>query len=76
VQKEAYYFDKPCLVMRDETEWTELVEHGANTIVGANNNLIVSAALGPREHIDFSKDFYGQGDAAEKIVQFLVANQP
>jgi hypothetical protein len=37
--------------------------------------LIVSAALAPKEHIDFSKDFYGQGDAAEKIVQFLVANQ-
>src|SRR5690606_36140878 len=36
VQKEAYFFGKACVTMRDQTEWVELVEVGANELVGAN----------------------------------------
>ena len=71
VQKEAYYFKKSCFVMRDETEWTELVKHGANKIVGANRQAIVMAATERVGDIDFSHEFYGAGDAANKIVAYL-----
>ena len=71
VQKEAYYFKKPCFVMRDETEWTELVEQGANKIVGANRRAIAAATTDRVSDIDFSHEFYGAGDAANRIVAYL-----
>lgn len=36
LQKEAYFFEKKCITLRDETEWVELVECGANILVGAD----------------------------------------
>ncbi len=71
VQKEAYYFKKPCLVLRDETEWIELAEHGANRIVGADRGKILCAVGEIHADIDFNQSFYGDGDAAYKIVNFL-----
>jgi UDP-GlcNAc3NAcA epimerase len=35
-QKEAYFFSKLCITLRDETEWIELIECGANTLLGAD----------------------------------------
>ncbi len=35
LQKEAFFFKKPCITYRDETEWTELVSYGFNVIVPA-----------------------------------------
>lgn len=72
VQKEAYYFEKPCFIMRDETEWTELVDYGANKIVGANRDAILDATNDVSNDIDFSHDFYGAGDAADQIVDYLL----
>jgi UDP-GlcNAc3NAcA epimerase len=42
-QKEAYFFSKLCITLRDETEWIELIECGANTLVGADKEKIVEA---------------------------------
>ena len=72
VQKEAYYFEKPCFIMRDETEWTELVDYGANKIVGANRDAILAATNDISNDIDFSHEFYGTGDAADQIVDYLL----
>jgi UDP-GlcNAc3NAcA epimerase len=72
VQKEAYYFEKPCFIMRDETEWTELVDYGANKIVGANRDAILAATNDISNDIDFSHEFYGAGDAADQIVDYLL----
>ena len=52
LQKEAFFFHKPCVTLRDETEWVELVENGFNKIVGADENKIIS---GYREMIQKKK---------------------
>ncbi|MDD2557443.1 MAG: UDP-N-acetylglucosamine 2-epimerase (non-hydrolyzing) [Desulfuromonas sp.] len=72
VQKEAFFFGKACVTMRDQTEWVELVEAGANELVGADEAKIVDAA---RRHygrrIDSSLRLYGAGEAAKLIVRKL-----
>ncbi|WP_322522347.1 UDP-N-acetylglucosamine 2-epimerase (non-hydrolyzing) [Guyparkeria halophila] len=69
VQKEAFFFGKACVTMRDQTEWVELVEAGANELVGADAERILSAG---RRHlgrtIEDRHELYGGGKAAERIV--------
>jgi len=71
VQKEAYFFKKRCITSRDETEWTELVENGFNTLAGADPARIVKAFYENKENLDFSKDLYGNGNASKNIVNAL-----
>lgn len=74
VQKEAYFFGVPCVVAREETEWTELVEIGWNRIAGAETGRIVEAVRGTLAE-DFSRksrtEFYGDGHAAKRIAAVL-----
>ena len=73
MQKEAYFFDKKCITVRDETEWTELVDCGANRVVGAESTAILDAfqwALNEKK--GFKTGLYGDGDAGKKIVRHLV----
>jgi len=73
IQKEAYFFQKPCITLRDETEWIELVNAGVNYVVGADRNNIVKTFKNLQSRtLDFSQDFYGNGKAGEKIVEVLV----
>ncbi|MFG3502813.1 non-hydrolyzing UDP-N-acetylglucosamine 2-epimerase [Pseudomonas sp. NPDC047963] len=72
VQKEAFFFGKACVTLRDETEWIELVEVGANELVGANPDKIISAAqrnLGLS--VQDEQKLYGGGKAAERIAAIL-----
>ena len=72
LQKEAFFFEKQCLVIRDETEWTELVDLGYNYLVGAKTDLIIEKANSViKNNIDFTLKPYGNGDAAEKIAIYL-----
>ncbi len=72
LQKEAFFFKKPCITLRDETEWVELVENGFNKIVGANGEKIKEAYKEMKnKKLDFSKDLYGGGEASKKIVKEL-----
>jgi UDP-GlcNAc3NAcA epimerase len=70
VQKEAYFHNKHCVTLRDETEWVELVEVGANLLVGADKERILDAI----KHVTNMKitstwpDLYGNGNAADIIV--------
>ncbi len=73
LQKESYFFNKPCIVLRPETEWTELITCGMATIADANEELIINVF----EHylnykIPQSLQLYGNGNAAQFILAQLI----
>lgn len=72
LQKEAYFFGKKCVITRDETEWVELVEMGANVLVGTNSNKIVYESLELTINTNKKVGLYGQGDASERISKALL----
>ena len=73
LQKEAYFFGKACVTMRDQTEWVELIEVGANELVGANMSKIIDAATRNfGRKVQDAQQLYGGGKAAESIVSELV----
>lgn len=75
VQKEAYFHQVPCLTLREETEWVELVEHGFNRLVGSDPKRIETAfeTIIHEPEPDFRVQLYGQGDAASRIVSILAS---
>jgi UDP-GlcNAc3NAcA epimerase len=72
VQKEAYFFGKRSIIVRDETEWSELVSSGANRLVGADAASICRALAAVTEPLQAGCQFYGSGDAGRQIVDVLV----
>ena len=74
LQKEAYFFAKPCITLRDETEWIELVTCKANTLVGADKVKIIEAYKNRSlfDNKNSSLDLYGGGKASEKIILELL----
>ncbi len=76
VQQEACIHHIPCVTLRENTEWIETLTVGANRLGGVDPARIKQAAL-EAEGGTVSWDVpFGDGDAAEKIVQFLVENVP
>ncbi|MDC1327134.1 UDP-N-acetylglucosamine 2-epimerase (non-hydrolyzing) [Ulvibacter sp.] len=75
VQKESYFFNKPCIVLRPETEWLEILETGKAKLVSADNKKILSAFdnLINMEQSEFPKIF-GDGRAAEFICETIIGN--
>jgi UDP-GlcNAc3NAcA epimerase len=76
VQKEAFYFKKPCVILRPQTEWVELVECGAAKIADSDPETIISSAQAYLSaYLPSNEEFYGDGNAAsficEKIIQFI-----
>jgi UDP-GlcNAc3NAcA epimerase len=73
LQKEAYFYRKYCITVRDQTEWTELVENGYNFLTGASKEKIISVCsnLLKQKPADFSLQLYGDGKASVKIVDAL-----
>lgn len=72
LQKEAYFFGKFCVTMRDQTEWVELVQAGHNRLTGADTKKITDAVeyfrgrkLRDQDHL------YGDGRAAYRIIEHL-----
>jgi UDP-GlcNAc3NAcA epimerase len=72
VQKEAFFFGKACVTLREQTEWVELVTIGANQLVGAATNSILAAAKANLGRV--IKDvvgLYGGGNASDRIAARL-----
>jgi UDP-GlcNAc3NAcA epimerase len=75
VQKEAFFFRVPCVTVRDETEWTELVELGWNTVVPPDDTAVVAEGIqqalrrgGGTEGLP-----YGAGAAADAVARILAS---
>lgn len=70
VQKESHFFKKPCLVLRKETEWIELVKNGTTVLVDADKEKIrneFNRFIKNNPNLDYP-GFYGNGKAAEFIL--------
>lgn len=73
LQKEAFFFHKPCVTLRDETEWVELVEHGFNKVAGSNSDEIFTAYKKMiNKNPNYNIDLYGSGKASNKIIHELL----
>ena len=75
VQKEAYFFQKPCIIMRSETEWKEIVENKAAIVTDADETRILNAY----EHFKKSNKIlfppiFGNGKASEFICEEIIKN--
>ncbi|GIV28297.1 MAG: UDP-N-acetyl glucosamine 2-epimerase [Bacteroidia bacterium] len=73
VQKEAYFFKKPCIVLRPETEWVELLDTGTTLLADADYDKIL-AAYSTLQNVSIEKflPFYGDGNAAKKVAQEIL----
>jgi UDP-N-acetylglucosamine 2-epimerase len=70
IQKEAYWLGVPCVTLRNETEWAETVEEGANILTASNSKRIIEAVKTASPGT-WNKYLFGYGDAAEKIVEII-----
>jgi len=68
LQKEAFFFSKPCITFRDETEWIELIDNGFNKLVSAEKNEIADCFQSAEFNTDCLIDLYGSGTASKRIV--------
>jgi len=83
LQKEAFFLGRPCVTLRDETEWVETVEAGGNLIAGTDSRRILEAVAAwdaqlARAEPDFSAGIgrsFGDGRAAERIVAAVLASR-
>ena len=72
IQKEAYFFKIPCVTLRKETEWVELVKKGYNVIAGNDSASIYREFLAMIDKsIKFQSNLFGEGQAAQKIAQIV-----
>ena len=74
LQKEAYFAEKCCITLREQTEWVETVDSGTNLIAGSNAEKILSGAesfLSDKRPLSFAP-LYGNGDAGRKVVEAIL----
>lgn len=73
VQKEAFFFGKACVTMRDQTEWVELIDAGVNELVGANRQEIVEATVrNVGREVPDMEQMYGGGEASGRIIEAIL----
>ena len=72
LQKEAYFFNKFCITLRDETEWIELVDNKINILVGTNREKIIEAVERSQFIEQEGLNLYGSGNASEIIINNLL----
>lgn len=72
VQKESFFFERPCVILRPETEWVEIVEHGAGIIANADPSRIIAAydkLIGTKPVFP---PLFGDAHAAEHILDQII----
>ena len=75
VQKEAFFFKKPCIILRAETEWVEIVENGSGFICDADESKIMAAYETINNNLfNNFPDIYGDGKASEFICEEMIKN--
>jgi UDP-GlcNAc3NAcA epimerase len=73
LQKEAFFFNKPCITLREETEWVELLDNNFNVLVGADKNKIIRAAEKINDlNNDYAINLYGNGEASHNIIMEII----
>lgn len=72
LQKEAYFFKKPCITLRDETEWVELIDEGYNLLCGSKQSRILAGYEQMKNIKIEHSGLYGLGDTGNKIVSYLI----
>lgn len=73
VQKEAFFFEKPCIILRSETEWVEIVENGNAILCDADKNRIINAYQKLANNNDLTyPQLFGDGESAVFICQEIV----
>lgn len=70
VQKEAFFMKKPCITMREETEWIETVENGWNILVGTDKDKILDSIVNFMPNKP-QKKIFGDGNSSEKICRII-----
>ena len=75
VQKEAYWYEVPCVTLRENTEWVETVETGWNRLVGTDPETIVAATSEARPGSEHPP-LYGDGHAADLIADVICTIGP
>jgi UDP-GlcNAc3NAcA epimerase len=73
LQKEAFFFKKNCVTMRDQTEWIELIIADVNVLVGADMNQIINKSkFMLNKTSDFTVNLYGNGMASKNIIETII----
>jgi UDP-GlcNAc3NAcA epimerase len=73
VQKEAFFFKKPCIILREQTEWVEIVENGNALLVGSDEKKLIEAYHQLTTKKDYTyPPFFGDGHASEEICRLMI----
>jgi UDP-GlcNAc3NAcA epimerase len=75
LQKESFWFGRPTLITRNQTEWVEIVKAGASILVGTAKERIIRGARRiegiDRRTFERSKKLFGEGEASKKVVETI-----
>lgn len=73
LQKEAFYHKKPCITLREETEWSELVHEGVNVLLSPFSSSFIDVVNQMMQvKIQDQSNLYGNGQAASQICEILL----
>ncbi len=74
LQKEAYYFLKNSIILRDQTEWLELIENNFSVLVGAEKTAILRGfeQMMQKENPVLNKHLFGDGNSADLILTRII----
>ena len=68
VQKEAYFLQRPCIILRPETEWEEIVQEGAAVLTDADPQRIIQAYRSFHDKTICRHPLFGDGEASRHII--------